>query len=557
MVRIYGKGASKGVTAGTLYFFKRNECKVEKRYAPDSEEELKRFEAARRTALAQLSDLYYKVLEQVSEGTAVLFRAYQMMLEDEEFTGRVHENIFAGMGAEAAVQETYRFFERQFLLIDNDYMRARIADVKDVTDRVIRILCGTEPEEIVMEQPVILAADDLSPSELARLDPEYILGVVTAGGEMYSHTAILARTMGVPAIVRAGKRLTDEFAGKSVLMDGQTGELAIEPDGLTTRRLQKKRAKERAMQELMDRLKGKPDVTLDGQVMKVYCNISSPDDIDAVLANDGSGVGLFRSEFLYLQERSFPTEEQQFRAYRAAAERMGGRRVIIRTVDIGADKQVGYLRLDKEQNPAMGMRAVRLSLSRPEIFKTQLRALYRASAYGKIAILLPLIVSVWEVREAKRICREVQAELKAEGIGFNPDTELGIMLETPASVMISDQLAREVDFFSVGTNDLTQFTLAIDRQSYTLDRFFDSHHPAVLRLIQLAAYNAHQAGIWLGICGELAADISLTDTFLAIGVDELSVSPPSVLPLRSAIRSTTIGEKRDEILKKLWSPVPQ
>lgn len=554
MIRIYGKGASKGITEGTLYFFRRSEPLIEKKYAPDSEAELARFEAARQLAMQQLSALYHKVLEQVSEGTAALFEAYRMMLEDDDYIQTVRENIFTGICAEAAVQETYRTFERRFSLIDNDYMNARIADIKDVSDRVLRILCGVQPKEIVMEEPVILAAEDLSPSELAQLDPNCILGVVTAGGEMYSHTAILARTMGVPAIVRAGKRLTDAHEGKYVMMDGQTGELAIEPDGLTTRRLKKKQAKERAMKELMDRLKGKPDVTVDGQIMHVYCNISSPDDLDAVVANDGAGIGLFRSEFLYLQERTFPTEEQQFRAYRAVAERMNGKRVIIRTADIGADKQVGYFRLDKEPNPAMGMRAIRIGLSRPEIFKTQLRALYRASAYGKIAILFPMIASLWEVQEVKRQCKAVQAELTAEGIPFNPDTELGIMLETPAAVLMSDQLAREVDFFSVGTNDLTQFTLAIDRQSYTLARFFDAHHPSVLRMIHLAAENAHRAGIWLGICGELAADISLTETFLALGVDELSVSPPSVLPLRSAIRSTTIGEKRDQILKSLWNP---
>lgn len=553
MIRIYGKGASKGITEGSLYFLKRNELVIEKKYVPDSDVELERFETARKTAAAQISALHDSVLEHVSEGTAILFKAYRMMLEDVEYIHMVRENIFTGISAEAAVQEAYRTYERQFALIENDYMSSRIADVKDISDRVLRILCDAQPEPVVLQQPVLLAAEDLSPSELAALDARYILGIVIAEGETYSHMAILARTMGIPAVVRAGKRLTEELSGKFAMLDGQTGELAIEPDGLTTRRLKKKQEKERAMQQLMEQLKGKPDVTLDGQVMHVYCNISSPDDVDAVLSNDAAGIGLFRSEFLYLQERTFPTEEQQFRAYRSVAERMNGKRVIIRTADIGADKQIGYFRLDKEPNPALGMRSIRISLSRTEIFKTQLRALYRASAYGRIAILFPLITSPWEVQEAKRLCQEVQEELKAEGIPFNPETELGIMLETPAAVMVSDVLAHEVDFFSIGTNDLTQFMLAIDRQSYTLDRFFDAHHLGVLRMIQIAAYQAHRAGIWLGICGELAADLSLTETFLAIGIDELSVSPPSVLPLRSVIRSTDISQKRDEILRKLWN----
>ena len=385
--------------------------------------------------------------------------------------------------------------------------------------------------------PCIVAADDLAPSETVQLDKSLILGFITAGGSANSHTAILARTMGIPAIIGAGDALQAEMEGKYAIIDGQTGEAVVEPDDAERERLLKKQAKEKALKELLEKLKGKPNETKDGRNVMVYCNIGSPADIDAVLQNDGGGIGLFRSEFLYLQGSDYPTEDEQFEAYKTVAERMGGKRVIIRTLDIGADKQADYFHLDKEENPAMGLRAIRICLTRPEVFRTQLRALYRASAYGKIAIMFPMITSVWEVQEIKRICRNIRAELAEEGVPMADKVELGIMIETPAAVMMSAELAREVDFFSVGTNDLTQYTLAVDRQGVGLDRFFDAHHPAVLRMIRMAAENAHKAGIWIGICGELGADAELTETFLSMGIDELSVSPSAVLPLRSAIRS--------------------
>ena len=385
--------------------------------------------------------------------------------------------------------------------------------------------------------PCIVAADDLAPSETVQLDKSLILGFITSAGSANSHTAILARTMGIPAIISAGDALQPEMEGKYAIIDGQTGEAVIEPDEAERERLLKKQAKEKALKELLDQLKGKPNVTKDGRNVMVYCNIGSPADIDAVLQNDGGGIGLFRSEFLYLQGSDYPTEDEQFEAYKTVAERMGGRRVIIRTLDIGADKQADYFHLDKEENPAMGLRAIRICLTRPEVFRTQLRALYRASAYGKIAIMFPMITSVWEVQEIKRICRNIRAELAEEGVPMADRVELGIMIETPAAVMMSAELAREVDFFSVGTNDLTQYTLAVDRQGVGLDRFFDAHHPAVLRMLRMAAENAHKAGIWIGICGELGADEELIETFLSMGIDELSVSPSAVLPLRSAIRS--------------------
>lgn len=474
-----------------------------------------------------------------------------MMLEDMDYVEGIQDVIGSGVNAEAAVMEVAEQFAEMLLAMDDEYMQGRAADVKDISTRVVAILSGAVAGGIDSEVPVILAADDLAPSETVQLDKSKILGFVTSGGSGNSHTAILARTMGIPAIIGVGEKLKEAYSGKDVIIDGETGEVAVEADEITSERLLKKQAKERALKELLDQLKGQPNITIDGKKVMVYCNIGSPDDLDAVLANDGGGVGLFRSEFLYLQNDTYPTEEQQFRAYKTAAERMGGKRVIIRTLDIGADKQADYFQLEKEENPAMGLRAIRICLTRPEVFKTQLRALYRASVYGKIAIMFPMITSVWEVREIKRICQAVQAELRAEEIPFDEQVELGIMIETPASVMMSDQLAKEVDFFSVGTNDLTQYTLAVDRQGNNLDRFFDAHHPAVLRMIKQAADNAHKAGIWLGICGELGADTSLTETFLAIGVDELSVSPSAVLPLRSVIRSIDTRKNSEEILANL------
>ena len=538
MEQIFGKGVSKGVAAGPISFYRRASGVIPRHEVSDTAAELERFRAARETAKEQLAKLYDKALAEAGEDAAMLFEAHQMMLDDLDFVESIEGMIENDrVNAEAAVSDTGAQFAEMFAAMDDSYMQARAADIRDIAARVVGILTGEGESGIVSDVPCIVAADDLAPSETVQLDKALILGFITAGGSANSHTAILARTMGIPAIIGAGEALQPEMEGKYAIIDGQTGEAVVEPDDAERERLLKKQAKEKALKELLDQLKGKPNVTKDGRNVMVYCNIGSPADIDAVLQNDGGGIGLFRSEFLYLQGSDYPTEDEQFEAYKTVAERMGGRRVIIRTLDIGADKQADYFHLDKEENPAMGLRAIRICLSRPEVFRTQLRALYRASAYGKIAIMFPMITSVWEVQEIKRICRNIRAELAEEGVPMADKVELGIMIETPAAVMMSAELAREVDFFSVGTNDLTQYTLAVDRQGVGLDRFFDAHHPAVLRMLRMAAENAHKAGIWIGICGELGADAELIETFLSMGIDELSVSPSAVLPLRSAIRS--------------------
>lgn len=538
MEQIFGKGVSKGVAAGPISFYRRASGVIPRHEVSDTAAELERFRAARETAKEQLAKLYDKALAEAGEDAAMLFEAHQMMLDDLDFVESIEGMIENDrVNAEAAVSDTGAQFAEMFAAMDDSYMQARAADIRDISTRVIGILTGEGESGIVSDVPCIVAADDLAPSETVQLDKSLILGFITSAGSANSHTAILARTMGIPAIIGAGEALQPEMEGKYAIIDGQTGEAVVEPDDAERERLLKKQAKEKALKELLDQLKGKPNVTKDGRNVMVYCNIGSPADIDAVLQNDGGGIGLFRSEFLYLQGSDYPTEDEQFEAYKTVAERMGGRRVIIRTLDIGADKQADYFHLDKEENPAMGLRAIRICLTRPEVFRTQLRALYRASAYGKIAIMFPMITSVWEVQEIKRICRNIRAELAEEGVPMADKVELGIMIETPAAVMMSAELAHEVDFFSVGTNDLTQYTLAVDRQGVGLDRFFDAHHPAVLRMLRMAAENAHKAGIWIGICGELGADAELTETFLSMGIDELSVSPSAVLPLRSAIRS--------------------
>lgn len=538
MEQIFGKGVSKGVAAGPISFYRRPSGEIPRRSVTDTAAELARFHDACETAKEQLGALHDKALAEAGEDAAMLFEAHQMMLDDLDFVESIEGLIENDrLNAEAAVSDTGAQFAEMFAAMDDSYMQARAADIRDISTRVVGILTGEGESGIVSDVPCIVAADDLAPSETVQLDKSLILGFITAGGSANSHTAILARTMGIPAIIGAGDALQTEMEGKYAIVDGQTGEAVVEPDDAERERLLKKQAKEKALKELLDQLKGKPNVTKDGRNVMVYCNIGSPADIEAVLQNDGGGIGLFRSEFLYLQGSDYPTEDEQFEAYKTVAERMGGRRVIIRTLDIGADKQADYFHLDKEENPAMGLRAIRICLTRPEVFRTQLRALYRASAYGKIAIMFPMITSVWEVQEIKRICRNIRAELAEEGVPMADKVELGIMIETPAAVMMSAELAREVDFFSVGTNDLTQYTLAVDRQGVGLDRFFDAHHPAVLRMLRMTAENAHRAGIWIGICGELGADAELTETFLSMGIDELSVSPSAVLPLRSAIRS--------------------
>ena len=539
MILMQGQGVSKGVVQGPIYFYQRGTAAVSTAAAADVEEEKRRLEEAKEKSMEQLNALADKAREEAGDESAMLFETHAMFVEDEDFVDCMNAALEEEhCTAERAVEIAGEQFAAMLAAMDDAYMQARAADIKDVARRILNNLMGVVEGGIDSEKPVILAADDLAPSETLQLDKSKILGFITQGGSSNSHTAILARTMGIPAICGLGDALKQELNGRMAYIDGETGQAAIDPDEITLTAFQAKYEKQQEMKTLMETMKGQEDVTLDGRPMMVYCNIGSPGDVAAVLSNDGQGIGLFRSEFLYLASSDYPTEEEQFQAYKEVAAAMGGKRVVIRTLDIGADKQVGYFNLQKEENPALGVRAIRICLNRPEVFRTQLRALYRASAYGKIAIMFPMITSVWEVKECKRACQKVMAELDKEGLPYNKDTELGIMIETPASVFVAEELAREVDFFSVGTNDLTQYTLACDRQANDLGKFFDPHHPAVLRALKIAADAAHKAGIWIGICGELGADLSLLETFLAIGIDELSVSPSSVLPLRAEIRKS-------------------
>ena len=539
MILLQGKGVSKGVVSGPIYFFQRPNTDIVKTAVSDIEAEKERISAAQEKSMAQLDALAEKAREETGDETAILFETHAMFVEDEDYVEAIMTTLEDEQcNAEYAVQAAGEQFAAMFAATDDAYMQARAADVKDVTRRILNNLMGIADGGIDSDVPVILAADDLAPSETLQLDKSKILGFITQGGSGNSHTAILARTMGIPAICGLGDSLKEEYVGRVGYIDGETGQISLDPDEITLAAFQTKEKKQAELKELLQSMKGKEDVTLDGKEMMVYCNIGSPDDVAAVLANDGQGIGLFRSEFLYLAASDYPSEDAQFQAYKTVAAAMNGKRVVIRTLDIGADKQVDYFQMEKEENPAMGVRAIRICLNRPEVFRTQLRALYRASAFGKVAIMFPMITSVWEVKECKRACASVMAELDAEGIPYNKDTELGIMIETPSSVFVADALAKEVDFFSVGTNDLTQYTLACDRQANDLGKFFDAHHPAVLRALKIATDAAHAAGIWIGICGELGADLTLLETFLAIGIDELSVSPSSVLPLRAEIRKS-------------------
>ena len=537
MITIQGKSVFGGVSIGKLMFYKRNEKVIKREHISDADAEWKRFEAAKGQAVDQLKELYEKALEDVGEANAMIFEIHQMMLEDLDYLESI-ENIIRSqeVNAEYAVATTADNFAQMFASMDDAYMQGRAADVKDVSERVLDILCGVSAGVKEMTEPCIIAADDLAPSETVQLDKSKVLGFATMYGSANSHTAILARTMNIPAVIGLGETLSSQYDGKMAVIDGFTGILYVDPDEETLARMQEKRAKDLEQKELLNQLKGKENVTRSGQKINVYANIGNVSDLGAVLKNDAGGIGLFRSEFLYLENSTFPTEEQQFAVYKQVAESMAGKKVIIRTLDIGADKQVDYFNLDKEENPAMGYRAIRICLKQPEIFKTQLRALLRAAVYGNLSIMFPMIISVSEVKKIKEIIAQVQAELKAEGIPYKEDVELGVMIETPAAVMISRELAKEVDFFSVGTNDLTQYTLAIDRQNQKLDTFYDPHHPAVLAMIKMAADNAHAEGKWIGICGELGADLELTEEFLKMGLDELSVSPALVLPLRKRIR---------------------
>ena len=534
-----GKSVFGGIAIGKISVYRKNEQQLKRVRTEDTKGELARYEAAKAAAIEQLQELYQKALKEVGEANAAIFEIHQMMLDDGDYNESV-ENIIETqkINAEYAVAVTGDNFAQMFRAMDDDYMRERAADVKDISERVLSILNGGQKGKVVTDEPVIIVADDLAPSETVQLEKDMVLSFVTVHGSVNSHTAILARTMAIPALIGTEELpLDDTVDGKLAVVDGLNGKIYVEPDAQTLEEMKKRRQAELEKKELLQLLKGKDNVTLDGKKIMLYANIGNIKDLATVIQNDAGGIGLFRSEFIYLEKDRYPTEEEQFSIYKTAVETMAGKRVIIRTLDIGADKQCEYFKMDKEENPALGYRAIRICLTRPEIFKTQLRALFRASAYGNLAIMYPMITSLWEVKRIKEIVEEVKAELTAEQLEFgNP--QQGIMIETPAAVMMSEELAKEVDFFSIGTNDLTQYTLAIDRQNPKLDKFYDAHHPAVLSMIRMTVENAHKAGIWAGICGELGADTSLTKEFLAMGVDELSVSPGSILPIRKIILET-------------------
>lgn len=530
---IQGKAIFGGIAIGPISFFAKEQKQVKRTKVEDTEAEIARYEAALATAIEQLGALYEKALKEVGESEAQIFEVHQMMLEDDDYNDSVKNIITSqGLNAEYAVATTGDNFSTMFAAMDDEYFQARAVDVKDISERIINILMGIG-EAKVSDEPSIIVAEDLAPSETVQMDKSKLLGFVTRLGSSNSHTAILARTMNIPALIQVD--IKEEWNGKQAIIDGFSGKFIIEPEADVLEEYQEKQAEQQERRRLLAEQKGKPTVTKNGKAIKLFANIGSVSDLQSVMENDAAGIGLFRSEFLYLESDTYPTEEEQFKAYKMVAETMAGKKVIIRTLDIGADKQVDYFELDKEENPAMGLRAIRICLTRPEIFKTQLRALLRASAFGNIAVMYPMIISVEEVRKIKAIMEEVKAELDEAGIPYG-NVEQGIMIETPAAVILSDLLAKEVDFFSIGTNDLTQYTLAIDRQNAKLDEFYNPHHEAVLRMIQMVVENAHKTGIWAGICGELGADLELTDRFMEMGVDELSVSPTFIYPVRQKIR---------------------
>ena len=542
-MQIYnGKSVFGGIAIGKISVYQKKEQQVKRVKIDDPEQEMARYEKAKAEGIKQLQGLYDKALREVGEANAAIFEVHQMMMEDDGYNESV-ENIIRsqGVNAEYAVATTGDNYAQMFSAMDDDYMRERAADVRDISERLLTILNGEETGAVDADEPKIIVAEDLAPSETVQLDKDKVLSFVTVKGSLNSHTAILARTMAIPALVNTSVSLESEMDGRLGIVDGANGTFYVDPDEETLAEMKKRQEEDLSRKQLLLTLKGKENVTLDGQKVMLYANIGNIKDLATVIQNDAGGIGLFRSEFIYLEKEDFPTEEEQFQIYRQVAQTMAGKRVIIRTLDIGADKQCDYFHMEHEENPALGCRAIRICLTRPEIFKTQLRALFRASAFGKIAIMYPMITSVQEVRKIKEIVEEVKAELTSQGVEFgNP--EQGIMIETPAAAIISDDLAKEVDFFSIGTNDLSQYTMAIDRQNPQLDLFFDPHHPAVLRMISLVVENAHKAGIWAGICGELGADQSLTKEFLAMGVDELSVSPGSILPLRKIILETNVTD---------------
>ena len=537
-----GKSVFGGIAIGRISVYQKKEQQVKRVKIENPDKEMERYEKAKAEGIRQLQGLYDKALKEVGEANAAIFEVHQMMMEDDGYNESV-ENIIRsqGVNAEYAVAATGDNYAQMFSAMDDDYMRERAADVRDISERLLTILNGESAEAMDEDEPKIIVAEDLAPSETVQMDKDKVLSFITVKGSLNSHTAILARTMAIPALVNTDLSLDEQMDGKLGVVDGTSGVFYVDPDEETLTRMKEKQKEDLCRKELLLTLKGKENVTLDGQKVMLYANIGNIKDLATVLQNDAGGIGLFRSEFIYLEREDFPTEEEQFQIYRQVAQTMAGKRVIIRTLDIGADKQCDYFHMEHEENPALGCRAIRICLTRPEIFKTQLRALFRASVFGKIAIMYPMITSIQEVQKIKEIAEEVKAELTSQGIEFG-EPEQGIMIETPAAAIISDDLAREVDFFSIGTNDLSQYTMAIDRQNPKLDPFFDPHHPAVLRMISMVVDNAHKAGIWAGICGELGADQSLTKEFLAMGVDELSVSPGSILPLRKIILETNVGE---------------
>ena len=542
-MQIYnGKSVFGGIAIGKISVYQKKKQQVKRVKIDDPEQEMARYEKAKAEGIKQLQGLYDKALREVGEANAAIFEVHQMMMEDDGYNESV-ENIIRsqGVNAEYAVATTGDNYAQMFSAMDDDYMRERAADVRDISERLLTVLNGEETGAVDADEPKIIVAEDLAPSETVQLDKDKVLSFVTVKGSLNSHTAILARTMAIPALVNTSVSLESEMDGRLGIVDGADGTFYVDPDEETLAEMKKRQEEDLSRKQLLLTLKGKENVTLDGQKVMLYANIGNIKDLATVIQNDAGGIGLFRSEFIYLEKEDFPTEEEQFQIYRQVAQTMAGKRVIIRTLDIGADKQCDYFHMEHEENPALGCRAIRICLTRPEIFKTQLRALFRASAFGKIAIMYPMITSVQEVRKIKEIVEEVKAELTSQGVEFG-DPEQGIMIETPAAAIISDDLAKEVDFFSIGTNDLSQYTMAIDRQNPQLDLFFDPHHPAVLRMISLVMENAHKAGIWAGICGELGADQSLTKEFLAMGVDELSVSPGSILPLRKIILETNVTD---------------
>lgn len=544
MITLKGKGVYGAIALGRVSVFTRKEASVKRVHIEDTQAEKARVEMAKEKACGQLQEIYDKALKEVGEANAQIFEIHMMMLEDEDYNDSISNIIETqSVNAEYAVAVTSDHFAEMFASMDDAYMQARAADVKDISNRIINCLSDEESEQYSSDEKVIICADDLAPSETVQLDKDKVLAFVTAYGSSNSHTAILARNMNIPAIIGVGGELLENVKNKTfACVDGYTGEVIIEPDADTRAVMEKKRDEDEEKKRLLLELKGKENITLDGRKVNIYANIGSVDNIGAVLANDAGGIGLFRSEFLYLENRDYPTEEQQFAVYKKVLESMAGKKVIIRTLDIGADKQVDYFNLAKEENPALGYRAIRICLTRPEIFKTQLRALYRASAYGNLGIMFPMITSVSELEKILKICDEVKQQLKEEQIEISDKVELGIMIETPAAAIISDRLAPMVDFFSVGTNDLTQYTLACDRQNAAIEEFVDTHHEAILRLIEMSAKNAHENGAWIGICGELAADTTLTEAFLRMGIDELSVSPTFVLKVRDTVRHCDLSK---------------